>query len=223
MASAYFSFTRREIEPLLPKAVATVVDVGCGTGETSAWLKTLFPRAKTVGLEGNPALREELESKVDEVHIVDLNSSTIPSVGPADLVLYLDVLEHLNAPEKLLREMLRDMPSTVQVIVSLPNIAHYSVALPLFLFGRFQYRDAGILDRTHVRFYVRDTAIRMLNDAGLCVTKGLQSGFGGTKSRLFDQLTLGIFRSRLARQYILLAARMPVGGTQTPIRWSPAY
>jgi hypothetical protein len=38
------------------------------------------------------------------------------------------------------------------VVVSLPNVAHWSVRLPL-LFGRFRYAGRGILDRSHLRFY----------------------------------------------------------------------
>jgi SAM-dependent methyltransferase len=221
MTENYFNFTRSEIAPLLPRAVTRVVDVGCGAGATSAWIKSLYPTATTVGLEGNAALRSELESKLDEVYIVDLNAA-IPSVGAADLFLFLDVLEHVSAPENVLRQILSDMPKAGHVIVSLPNVAHLSVSAPLLFRGQFEYRDAGILDRTHVRFYVRDSAVRLLNDVGLRVEKGLESGLSGPKSRLFDRLTLGLMRDRLAKQYILLATPMPAGRSQGPIEWSLA-
>jgi SAM-dependent methyltransferase len=221
MTENYFNFTRSEIAPLLPRAVTRVIDVGCGAGATSAWIKSLYPTATTVGLEGNPALRSELESKLDEVHIVDLNAA-IPSVGAADLVLFLDVLEHVNSPENVLRQILLDLPKAGHVIVSLPNVAHLSVSIPLLFRGEFEYCDAGILDRTHVRFYVRDSAVRLLNDVGLRVVKGLESGLSGPKSRLFDRLTFGLIRDRLAKQYILLATPMPTGGSQGPIEWELA-
>ena len=90
LSDSYYSFTRREIAPLLPETTSCILDVGCGAGATSAWLRTLYPEARIVGFEGNAELRPRLESILDEVHIVDLNSS--PPQIPADLVLFLDVL-----------------------------------------------------------------------------------------------------------------------------------
>ena len=180
MANPYFAFTRKEIEPLLPFDAHRIVDVGCGAGNTSAWLKSKFPKAQFIGVEANPELRAELEATMDEIHTVDLNRE-IPDVGNADLILFLDVLEHLSSPLQVLKAMLKDMPEHGHVIASLPNIAHFSVSGPLFFRGQFDYKDAGILDRTHLRFYVRETVVELMNEAGLLVIKGLESGLSGTR------------------------------------------
>ncbi|ARN81496.1 class I SAM-dependent methyltransferase [Methylocystis bryophila] len=220
MSSGYFEFTRSEIAPLLPQTASRILDVGCGAGATSLWLKTKYPDARLTGIEVNPELRPELEKKLDEVHIVDLNS-TMPSFEAPDLVLFLDVLEHLANPKEVLRRMLGKFSRDVTVIVSLPNIAHASVSIPLFFQGRFDYADAGILDRTHLTFFYRDSAVALLNEAGLKVSHGLEAGFSGPKSRLLDRLTFGRLRDRLAKQYIMCAQIMPIGHRQGPIVWSP--
>lgn len=212
----YFGNVRREIEPLLPAAATRIVDVGCGIGATAAWLKTRYPLALTLGLEGQADLLETLSRNVDEAHIVDLNQP-LPDLGRPDLVLLLDVLEHLVQPDRVLRAVVETLAPGGTVIVSLPNVAHLSVSLPLLLKGRFDYADAGILDRTHLRFYVRDSAVRLLNDAGLTVKEGLVSGFEGPKARLADQLTAGLLRDRLTKQYVM-AARAD-GERQGPITW----
>jgi 2-polyprenyl-3-methyl-5-hydroxy-6-metoxy-1,4-benzoquinol methylase len=83
-----------------------------------------------------------------------------------DKVLILDVLEHLNQPDRLLRDVLPLLrPSGGSVIVSVPNVANIFVRLNL-LFGRFDYADRGIMDRTHVRFYTRKTARQLLESNG---------------------------------------------------------
>ena len=51
------------------------------------------------------------------------------------------------------------------LVVSLPNVAYLPVRLGL-LFGRFDYRDAGILDRTHLRFFTLASARGFLADHG---------------------------------------------------------
>ena len=69
-------------------------------------------------------------------------------------------------PERVLRDVLPLLrPAGGSVVVSLPNVANISVRLSL-LFGRFEYADRGIMDRTHVRFYTRKTAVELLESNG---------------------------------------------------------
>ncbi len=209
--SPYFHQVRTDIAPLLPVSARHIVDVGCGAGKTLAWLKRLYPQAYTVGLEGNASLSRELAVNTDKFHIVDLNGD-LPNIGSPDLLLFLDVLEHLPDPEKLLKWFTADLAPGGTVIVSLPNIAHISVSIPLLLKGRFNYADAGILDRTHLRFFVRESAVALMSGAGLKVDRILESGLGGPKTRTLDLLTLGFFRQRLAKQYILAGSASSLGG-----------
>ena len=65
-------------------------------------------------------------------------------------LVYGDVIEHLSDPLRIMRELNRHLAPGAVVIVSVPNVAHLSVRLSL-LFGRFEYQDRGILDRTHLR------------------------------------------------------------------------
>jgi SAM-dependent methyltransferase len=214
----YFGRIRSEIEPLLPSFAARILDVGCGAGRTSAWLASKFPKAHIIGLEGNSSLKEELTRNVTEAHIVDLNDN-LPDVGLPDLVLFLDVLEHLLSPESVLRRLTANLAEAGTVIVSLPNIAHLSVALPLLLQGRFEYKDAGILDRTHLHFFVRESIIGLLNRANLIVERGLEYGLGGPRSRLVDRITFGSLRARLVKQYIVAGRRMREGEVQGRVCW----
>jgi glycosyltransferase involved in cell wall biosynthesis len=83
-----------------------------------------------------------------------------------DKVLILDVLEHLNHPERVLRDIFPLIrPSGGTVVVSVPNVANIFVRLSL-LFGKFDYADRGIMDRTHVRFYTRKSARELLESNG---------------------------------------------------------
>ena len=165
-SDAYYGLVRREIAALLPATVRRFADVGCGAGATSAWLKAKYPGSYAVGLEGNPAVREALSANVDEAHIVDLNGS-LPDIGAVDLILCLDVLEHLVDPGAVLNRLVQHLTPGGTAVVSVPNVAHFSVSVPLLLRGEFTYRDAGVLDRTHMRFFVRQSAIELMNGAKL--------------------------------------------------------
>jgi SAM-dependent methyltransferase len=218
--SKYYDFVRSEIAPLLPRAATRILDVGCGVGATSAWLKSVYPGSYAVGLEGNGALLPEVARNIDQPHIVDLNGPW-PDVGAPDLVLLLDVLEHLVHPAEALARIMEIMTEEGTVIISLPNVAHLSVSLPLLLRGRFDYTDAGILDRTHLHFFYRDSALTLARRVGLEVEKGLMGGLLGTKTRLIDRLTFGLIRDRLTKQYIF-SARRGRFASRSAFRWVAA-
>jgi glycosyltransferase involved in cell wall biosynthesis len=85
--------------------------------------------------------------------------------GSFTRILMLDVLEHMAAPERILEEAREMLAPNGRLVASLPNVANITVRLRL-LFGRFEYGDGGIPDRTHLRFYTRGTARRLVESAG---------------------------------------------------------
>jgi hypothetical protein len=95
-----------------------------------------------------------------------------------------------------------------------PNVAHLSVSFPLLFRGAFEYRDAGILDRTHLRFFVLRSAIALLNTAGFTVRHGIRLGFDGPRTQLLDQVTFGLLRNQLTKQYVLAGSREGAGVQQ---------
>jgi predicted TPR repeat methyltransferase len=89
--------------------------------------------------------------------------------APFDVVVCADVLEHLPEPERLLARISAWLAPGGTLLVSLPNVANVSVRAAL-LTGRFPYADRGILDRTHLRFYTRDSGRGLLESAGFQIS-----------------------------------------------------
>jgi SAM-dependent methyltransferase len=216
-APDYFSHARREIAPLLPARCNRILEVGCGTGATLRWLKALYPQSETVGIEYHPPNRVPLETNADSFYIGDAEIFS-KDIGMFDLILFLDVLEHLRSPEDTLRRYVRLMKPGSTVIVSVPAVSYIGVSLPLLLRRRFTYADAGILDRTHTRLFVEDTAVALLNDADLVVDAGLLGGLHGRKARLINAISFGFFRHYLTKQYIVRGSRSPEA-KQSAINW----
>ncbi len=215
----YYHFIRREIKPLLPKNPGRILEVGAGAGGTLKWLKTIYPVAETTAVELNSDLLDELKQNVD-VAVIGRIDETFTELKTYDLILLLDVLEHLPDSTTTLRKLSKLLEPGGQVIVSVPNIAHLSVSVPLLLKRRFNYQDSGILDRTHLRFFVEDTAIKLLNDANLIVTSGLISGLQGPKAKLLDLVSFGLLRHHLAKQYIMLGELADSKMVQEKLRWT---
>ncbi|MGA2266993.1 MAG: methyltransferase domain-containing protein [Bryobacteraceae bacterium] len=87
-----------------------------------------------------------------------------------DKIPLMDVLEHLVRPELLFEERRTLLKPGGALLISVPNVANIRVRLAL-LFGRFEYAARGILDRSHLRFYTRRSARRLIEQAGLEVTR----------------------------------------------------
>lgn len=98
-------------------------------------------------------------------HIVaDLSELEVKSY---DLILLLDVLEHMADPFTYLREVSKRLNPGGHILISLPNIAHWAVRVPL-LFGFFEYTQRGLLDQTHLQFFNRRRALKLAKEALAC-------------------------------------------------------
>ncbi len=147
-----------------------VLDVTLGNGVFSGELQKSGNRVLCAGAASAPAPGVQVEHYIQWNPADGLDAVVDAARGARfDKILLLDVLEHLAAPERVLRGLERLLKTNGQLIVSVPNVAHLVVRLML-LFGRFEYAERGILDRTHLRFFTRRTIARMLADNGYCVT-----------------------------------------------------
>jgi 2-polyprenyl-3-methyl-5-hydroxy-6-metoxy-1,4-benzoquinol methylase len=184
-----------------------MLEIGCGTGNTSAWIKSITG-CWTAGVELFPTVGREAEQQLDCVLTGDIQTIALPfQAGSFDLILCLDVLEHLQDPWVVIAKLTALLSPEGCIITSLPNIRHFSVILPLLFKGRFEYAASGLLDKTHLRFFVRDTAISLLESAGLHVDRIVKNV--SPRSRAIYPL-VGSFKEMLVFQYLMRAVRNPI-------------
>lgn len=129
-----------------------VLEIGCGTGATLLEIKEQFPNAQVYGVELQKEVAEYGAKTLPIIcgNIEDKNL-TYPKES-FDYIVLGDVIEHLINPEETLSYLKQFLKEDGCIIASIPNILHYSAFIPL-LFGEFNYSEAGILDRTHLRFF----------------------------------------------------------------------
>lgn len=203
----YFSSARSEILDLLPNFSQRVLEIGCGSGQTLEMLKAKKFCGETVGIELFATVADEARSRVDAVYCLDVEKSPLPEqIGKFDLILLLDVLEHLVDPWTFLHRLKEDyLTADGRVIISLPNARHFSLVLPL-LCGRFDYAERGILDKTHLRFFTKDTAEKLLKSACLNIEAVKATSLDlRLNSGKLNAATLGLFSGFIASQYIFRA------------------
>jgi predicted TPR repeat methyltransferase len=139
-----------------------LLDLGAAGGELGSALRPLFKR--TIGFEYNVDCVGQLCGRFDSVVVADLERvQQLPS--NADVIVLADVLEHLRSPAHALQLVRAALSDEGFAFISVPNIANITTRLGLLL-GVFEYRDRGILDHTHLRFYTRRTIRREVERAG---------------------------------------------------------
>jgi 2-polyprenyl-3-methyl-5-hydroxy-6-metoxy-1,4-benzoquinol methylase len=209
----YFRHSRRgQLLPLLPAHASRVLEIGCGAGTTLEHLKASGLCDWTAGVELFPAAAEDARQCVDLVYEGNIETLELPGIaaGSLDLVLCLDVLEHLVDPWQVVARLRSLLKPGGLLIASLPNVQHHTVTLPLLLRGEWTYGGFGLLDRTHLRFFTRKTAIQLLESSGMRVDAVHPVGLSWTLAkRLVRMVTFGRLDGLLAFQY-LLRARNPV-------------
>jgi O-antigen biosynthesis protein len=87
-----------------------------------------------------------------------------------DYIMFADVLEHLLNPEKVLKKSIDLLKGDGKIWISIPNIAHNSVIIDL-INNKFEYRDSGLLDRTHLRFFTESSLHKFIDFCGLSIFK----------------------------------------------------
>ena len=149
----------------------SVLEVGCATGY---FTKALTERGcKVVGIELDPEAAKVAEDWAERVvvgNVDDVGLWNLVDDESFDVITFGDVLEHLRDPLAVLKLSVRKLKATGFIVTSLPNVAHGDVRLSL-LHGSFPYRDTGLLDRTHIRFFTLQTIRDLLYEAGLVVVE----------------------------------------------------
>ncbi len=141
------------------------LDVGCDTGNLGGSLKALGLTVE--GVEMDPAAAGRAAARLDKVYTGSIEDERVIGElsGSYGIIIFADVLEHLARPEETLHRMKRFLAPGGVIIASLPNVANFRVRLGL-LFGRFEYTEIWILDRTHLRFFTRKTARELFERTG---------------------------------------------------------
>jgi len=165
--------------------ILSVLELGCALGATLNRIKRLWPNSSVCGIEYDQAVAD-IGSYMTDIIQGDVENMVIPyEKEQFDYIICADVLEHLRNPEKTLERFLPYLKEDGYFIISIPNIRNQNVLKELLLKGRFDYSDSGILDRTHLKFFTRDTAIEMLEGVHLKIDRMVKNESGDELDRNF--------------------------------------
>lgn len=211
----YFSTFREDIFALIKQIgnFERALEVGCGNGGLSNRLKKENIVKSIVGVEPYGLLQSG--SDFDEFY-----NDSIVNVLPIickrnrfDLIIFADVLEHLEDPWSIFNTICKDALATNgTVVISVPNFRNFLTLGKILLHNSFKYEAEGVLDKTHLRFFCKNDIEQMLINAELEI-RLLTPSFKYKESVFFkrnrykyiNNITLNTFPFWLSDQIIAVA------------------
>jgi GT2 family glycosyltransferase/2-polyprenyl-3-methyl-5-hydroxy-6-metoxy-1,4-benzoquinol methylase len=172
---SYYSIERKDvIDAILKHSIRAkrVLEIGCAGGDTGKALKEALKTEYYAGVEISEEAAESASKHLDKVIVADIEATGLKDCGldgePFDMILSLDVLEHLYNPWDTLAGLKDHLREGGYLVASIPNVQNVTVITDLIK-GRWRYTDAGLLDATHLRFFTLDETLAMFAGAGLTV------------------------------------------------------
>ena len=187
---------------LLPARYDRVLEIGCDAGDFAVQL-----RGEVWGIEPDAEAATIAAGRLHRVLVGTFEAmrADLP-VGYFDVIVCNDVIEHMADHDRFLRQIGAYLAPGGVLIGSVPNMRHYRALFELLVLRDWDYRDSGVLDRTHLRWFTARSLRRSLEGAGFVIERleGINGGirFGLSRQHLphalfgwaMIALTLGYWR-----------------------------
>jgi len=204
----YPHHSREEMLKYIPVKANRVLDVGCNTGGFGEALKKKRD-IEVWGVEPKKEAAKIASSLLDHV-VNDIFHDAIDLPDDFfDVIVFNDVLEHIEDPWAVLKNVRNKLVNGGIVIASLPNILHINNLQHLLLYADFKYEENGVRDKTHLRFFTQKSAIRMFEEVGFNVIKVEGINENWWSSSLFKRFLYKVFPLRMEEtkyvQFVVVA------------------
>ena len=170
---------------LLPEQYSKVLEVGCGEGNFRI---NLSQENEYWGVEPIGTSARKASKKLDKVLIGTFNEmfDQIPD-DYFDLVICNDVIEHMTDHEEFFQSIKKKIKKEGCLVASIPNVRYILNLIELLVRKDWEYKDSGILDRTHLRFFTEKSLKRTIIDSGFEIDqfKGINIYRSGGVKRYF--------------------------------------
>lgn len=155
----------------IPVSATKILEIGTGSGSLAAAVKQRNAAVDYVGVEISPEYVELSSKRCDRVYLDNFEKpdyKLVQEIADKDCIVFSDVLEHFVDPWRVLEMLKSTMKPKARIIASIPNVQHWSIQVRLNR-GDWRYAESGLLDKTHVRFFTRETIFELFETTGFRV------------------------------------------------------
>ena len=215
-SNRYHGSHRPEMVQFLPAHYRTVLEIGCGEG---GFAGSLSSGCEIWGVEMHASSAGIADQRLHRVLVgsYDAVQRDLPE-NYFDLVICNDVIEHMPDHDAFFNSIGAKLRDGGYLVASIPNMRYYYCLRELLLRKEWVYRDEGIMDRTHLRFFTERSIRRTLSDHGFSVEmfRGINRLHGAKRvlrAMFFVVLTFGYYSDILFQQFGFRAIRHRKGDT----------
>ena len=146
-----------------------VLDIGCASGYIGAVLKK--QGNYVVGIDITKKDIAKAKKSLDKAYVFDIENDNTKILGRGyDLIVMIEVIEHLFDPEKAIAKFLPLLKSDGKVLISTPNFVQIYNRIKIF-FGIFEYNEETVVNKSHIHFFTRPTFLKLISELGLDIIK----------------------------------------------------
>lgn len=160
---------RREMIDFIPPAARSVLDVGCGPGGFGQALRQADPGRELWAVEADDHTAASASRHYDRLVTGTFPEALADTGRTFDCVVFNDMLEHTVDPWAVLRAAADHLAPGGTVVASIPNVRNIAVVADLVVRGNWTYREIGVLDRTHLRFFTARSIRALFADCGFAI------------------------------------------------------
>jgi 2-polyprenyl-3-methyl-5-hydroxy-6-metoxy-1,4-benzoquinol methylase len=156
----YFGHVRPEMHQFIPDRRRAVLDIGCGEGRFAASIPGVEelwgvePDAKSAAMAAT-FMHKVLHGLYDDIE------PELPD-GYFDVVICNDVIEHMIDHDSFLNRIKKKIAPGGVIVGSVPNVRYFKNLFDTLILKDWDYKDEGILDRTHLRYFTVKSLTRTL-------------------------------------------------------------
>jgi 2-polyprenyl-3-methyl-5-hydroxy-6-metoxy-1,4-benzoquinol methylase len=213
-SARYYQQSRRDMLKYVPETAKRSLELGCAEGNFSELVRKSLG-AECWGVEMDRQAAEVAATKLDKVITGDVSDSLsdVPD-NYFDCIICNDILEHLADPYVLLIQLKEKLTAEGVVVASFPNVRYCRNLFELVVRGNWDYKEHGILDKTHLRFFTYNSLVKMFPQLGyeLLTIEGLgpKRNVKTVAVQILSILLLNIFKDIRYHHFACVAKPMPL-------------
>ena len=175
-SDTYYESARKDLPSMISGRPEKMLEIGCASGAMGHFIKQEY-ECEYIGIEINADVARMAEGRLDRVIVADVEKIDLEDHDIAeksfDYIILGDVLEHLYDPWTMLYKCGRFLKDDGYILASIPNVRNFQI-IDRLVKGFFTYKDEGILDSTHVRFFTLHEIKNMFANAGFGIEQVVQ-------------------------------------------------
>jgi 2-polyprenyl-3-methyl-5-hydroxy-6-metoxy-1,4-benzoquinol methylase len=198
----YFQQSRPEMRAFLPASHPRVLEIGCGEANFSAVLPGI---EELWGVEPDRIAADSASTRMQRVLVGNYQDieAQLPD-SHFDLVIACDVIEHMPDHDAFLRRIKAKIAPGGCLVGSVPNVRYYKNLFDTLVLKDWHYKDAGILDRTHMRYFTQKSLARSLGESGYRIDRirpiNATVGFASPRTAVYSLFAVALVAASLGHQ-----------------------